>query len=460
MSGRARRALLLSVAVAVAAAAACEMRRPASATRYPGKNVLVISIDTLRADHLASYGYSRVTSPTIDALAKRSVTFDRAFAPRGSTWPSLATMLTSLSPVNHKVRENGQYMHPGTPTIADTLHEKGYAARAFVSGTVCHMTRKIPAFEKIACGEDRYVTERAVNFLNTRDERPFFAWVHLIAPHGPFNPPAEYDKWSSPDYRGPIGREQLVLAQFIRNQKPMTDADRAQLYGLYDGEILFADALVKQILDALDQRGLRENTIVVFTADHGEELADHNGYLYHSCSVYDSVLRIPLMIALPDGARSGERVTEVVETEDIAPTLFELLQVPPLPGFEGESLLALMEGGARGGDDRMAWAEWYDKVSRNTIQTVRTADWRYVSNPHGLTPRCPPMGDYYKVAREELYDHTNDPLDQRNVATERPEVLQRFEKLAETRNAESSREAPQEIDKNLLEELRSFGYVE
>jgi arylsulfatase A-like enzyme len=457
-----KRVLLLAGALAIASAAACHVLRPEPARRYPGSNVLVISIDTLRPDHLASYGYERVTSPTIDALSRRSVTFDAAFAPRGSTWPSLATMLTSLSPVSHNVRENGQYLPQGTQTIADILRTKGYAARAFVSGTVCHMTRRIPAFEKIACGEDRYVTERAVNFIRTRDERPFFAWVHLIAPHGPYNPPREHDKWTSADYRGPIGREQLVLAAFIRNQKPLTDADRAQLYGLYDGEILFADQLVTQILDALEERGLRENTIVAFLADHGEELADHNGYLYHSCSVYDSVLRIPLMIALPDAARAGERVAEIVETEDLAPTLLELLEVPLLPGFEGESLLALMEERTRaeGSDERMAWAEWYDKVSRNTVQTVRTSEWRYVSNPHGLTPRCPPMGDYYKVAREELYDHASDPLDQRNVAAAHPQVLQRFEKLAASRNAESGKETPQEIDRNLLEELRSFGYVE
>ena len=450
---------LAAVAVS-ASAAACQMLGPTKGPRYPGKNVLVISIDTLRPDHLASYGYSRVTSPTIDALAGRGVTFEQAFAPRGSTWPSLATMLTSLSPLGHNVRENGQYMAPGTTTIADILHEKGYAARAFVSGTVCHMTRKVPAFEKIACGEDRYVTERAVNFLRTHDERPFFAWVHLIAPHGPFMPPPEYDKWTKPDYSGPIGRgEQVTLAAFIRSQKPLTDADRAQLYGLYDGEILFADALVKQILDELAARGLADNTIIAFLADHGEELADHNGYLYHSCSVYDSVLRIPLMIALPDGAGAGRRVSQIVETEDLTPTLLELLEVPALPSFEGQSLVSLLEG-RPGDEDRVAWAEWYDKVSRNTVQTVRSSRWRYVANPHNLTPRCPPMGDYYKVKAEELYDHRTDPLDLHDVRPNHPDVAEQYAKLAAAKNAESGEDAPQELDPNLLEELRSFGYVE
>ncbi|HXC51651.1 MAG TPA: sulfatase [Candidatus Limnocylindrales bacterium] len=433
---------------------------------YARSNILIISVDALRADHLGTYGYGRDCSPTIDALSKRAVTFDRAFAPRGSTWPSLTTMLTSLSPVTHNVRENGQYPPPDIRTIAHILGDAGYSAEAFVSGTICYIARRVDAFKKVACGEDTYVASAAADFIRSNDGRPFFAWLHILAPHGPYDPPAAYDRFTRADYHGQIGRDQLTLGAVIRNQKPLTDEDRAQLYGLYDGEILFADAQIALVLKALEEKGLQERTIVVFLADHGEELADHNGYLYHSCSVYDSVLRIPLIIALPDGAGAGRRSASIIETQDLAPTLLELVGLEPLPSFEGRSRITRLgssdesppEASTTNGE--FSSSEWYASDVDKTIQTVRTARWRYVSNPSGLTPRCPPRGDYYKVQREELYDHASDPLDHRNVVADHPELAQRFAKIAEAENARSIKVKPQEIDKNLEGELRSFGYVE
>lgn len=452
-------------AAIVLVAAACTQRSSAAGT-YHGRNVLILSIDTLRPDHLATYGYHRVTSPALDELSRRAVTFENAFAPRSSTWPSLATMLTSLSPLTTNVRENGQYLKPGTVTIAEILRGKGYSASAFLSGSVCHLARMARAFEKTACGDDAFVAGKAVDFVRAQSgDKPFFAWVHLIAPHGPYEPPPEYDVFSTPGYKGPVGRDQASLSNLIRSQQPLSDADRAQLLGNYDGEIRFADALMASILAALDEKGLRDDTIIAFLADHGEELGDHHGYLYHSCSVYDSVLRIPLMIALPDGARSGTRVKTIAHTADVTPTLLDLAGVEALPSFEGKTLRPLLDGHETdAGEDEdsktLAWSEWYDATRSGTIQTVRTPRWRYVSNPLGITPKCPPKGDYYKVELEELYDHSTDVLDQHNVVAEHPELAKRFAVLAEKANAESLQVAPQQMDKNLEEELRSFGYVE
>ena len=126
-----RRTILITLVVAsIAAAVLLRSRGPASIAAYPRRNILIISVDALRADHLGAYGYERDTSPTIDALCDRGITFERAFAPRGTTWPSLATMLTSLSPATSTVRENGQYLPQGTATIAEVLHEAGYSAAA------------------------------------------------------------------------------------------------------------------------------------------------------------------------------------------------------------------------------------------------------------------------------------------------------------------------------------------
>jgi len=466
MSFRVRRTILtLLVAAPIVAAALLWNRPPALLDAYPRRNILLISVDTLRPDHLGSYGYHRPTSPTIDALSQRAVTFDLAFAPRGMTWPSLATMLTSLSPATTNLRWNGQYLPVGTPTIAGLLKDSGYKAGAFVSGSICHLARQIGDFDKVACGEDTYVASRAVAFIRSLTGEPFFAWLHLLAPHGPYDPPPEYDLFSAADYQGPVGRDSTTLATLIRGQRPLTDADSAQLNGLYDGEVLFADAQVALLLKTLEEQGLRDDTIVVFTADHGEDLHDHNGYLYHSCSIYDSVLRIPMMLALPDGAAAGERVSSIVEMADLAPTLLELVGVERPPTLEGRSMLAHLDGressppGSAAGE-RVASSEWYDPKLLKSLQTVRTERWRYVSNPEGLTPRCPPAGDYYKVAREELYDHAADPREQHNVAAEHPELTRRFAKLTEAGHAAASDASPLPVDEKLREELRSFGYVE
>ncbi|MFN2427827.1 MAG: sulfatase [Candidatus Binatia bacterium] len=435
--------------------------RPRVPGPYPGRNILVITVDTLRPDHLGAYGYHRPTSPAIDALARRGVTFDMAFAPRGMTWPSLATMLTSLSPTTTNVRWNGQYLPQGVPTMASLAREAGYETRAFLGGSICHMARAMGVFESVECGEDLYVGMTAVEFLRAKKEKPFFSWVHLMAPHAPYKPPAKHDVFSSAAYKGPVGRDRFTLDQISAKQKALSEADLAQLHGLYDGEVQFADQQVGLLLATLDEQGLLGDTIIAFTADHGEDLYEHHRYLYHACSIYDSSLRIPLILALPDDAKAGTRYSRVVELIDLAPTLLELAGIGRLPSFEGKSMLRRLAGsddddGEPG--EAVAVSEWYDPDLKKSLQTVRTERWRYISNPEGLTPQCLPAGDYYKVAREELYDHSVDPAESRNVAAEHPQLTKWLSEL--TGRSSALDDAPLPVDPKLTEELRSFGYIQ
>jgi arylsulfatase A-like enzyme len=222
------------------------------------------------------------------------------------------------------------------------------------------------------------------------------------------------------------------------------------------------------VLKALEELGKRKDTIVVFTADHGEDLYEHNRYLYHACSVYDSALHIPMIVSLPDGARAGTRFVPIVEMVDLAPTLLELVGVAAPETFEGKSLVARLnasEGGAAeahaaGNATPMATSEWYDPNLRKSLQTVRTSRWRYVSNPDALTPKCVPPGDYYKVAREELYDLAADPREQRNVVAEHPDVAKELATHTQKGHAASADDAPLPVDPKLKEELKSLGYLE
>jgi len=451
---------LLLVIAAAMLLGGCQRAKshPIEVGSYPGRNILVISVDTLRADRLGAYGYARRTSPAIDALAAQALTFDLAFAPRGMTWPSLATMLTSLSPTTTNVRWNGQYLPRRVLTIAQLLQKAGYRAGAFLGGSICHMAQGIGTFDRLHCGDDAEITSKAIDFLVANNAQPFFGWLHLMAPHAPYNPPAEHDKFSAPDYHGPVGRDRFSLDGLVTSQQALTDADRKQLDALYDGEVLAADAQVSRVLKALDESTVRRDTIVVFTADHGEDLYEHNRYLYHACSIYDSSLRIPMILALPDGAGAGRRYPEVVELIDLAPTLLELVGVERPSFFEGKSMLARLAGQHTG--EATASSEWYDPALRKSLQSVRTESWRYVSNPEGLTPNCVPAGNYYKVAKEELYDHRSDPREEVNVAADHPDLAKKFASLALSRRASAADDAPLPIDEKLEGELRSLGYLE
>ncbi|HEY2775902.1 MAG TPA: sulfatase [Candidatus Binatia bacterium] len=461
----ARRLVFLFVALAAGAAAAFLLRpagRPADHS-YPGDNVLLISVDTLRADRLSNYGYSRATSPSIDALARRAITFERAYAPRGMTWPSLATMLTSLAPSTTNLRWNGQYLDPEVATVIGLAHDGGYRTAAFTGGSVCNLARSREEFDERQCGDDVAITRAAIEFFRANATGRFFAWVHLMAPHAPYNPPAAHDLFTRKDYAGPVSRERVFLDGIVLRQADLSPDDLAEVNGLYDGEVHFADAQVGALMAALEQEGLAARTVVVFVADHGEDLWQHNRYLYHECSIYESVLRIPMIVALPDGAGAGTRVSRIVAMADVTPTLAKLVGLPLLSSFEGKSLLQQPGGGdarAADGGDAIASSEWYSADSHESMQTVRTSRWRYISNPDGITPKCAPEGDYYKVAREELYDHSVDPDEKHNVVAEHPELAKALSTLTAATRAASPDSAPAVIDEKLKGELRSFGYLQ
>jgi choline-sulfatase len=456
--------LIASAVIALVVVGIISFPRTRPIGSYPRHNILVISVDTLRPDRLGVYGYERPTSPVVDELASEAITFERAFAPRGMTWPSLATMLTGLQPTTTNVRWNGQYIPLTVANIARLLRNTGYETGAFLGGSICHMAGATHSFDTLACGEDTELSAKAGEFFRAPKRRPFFTWVHYMATHAPYQPAAEYDRFTRRDYAGPVRGDRATLDGLVVRQEQLSADDLAQLNGLYDGEVLSADAQVAQLLAALDDGDLRRNTIILFTADHGEDLWEHNRYLYHACSIYDSSLQVPLILALPDGGGAGTRFRDVVELVDVTPTLLELVGVARLPSFEGTSLLPrLGVGDGAHADDSAneptATGEWYDPALRKSLQTVRTARWRYISNPDELTPRCVPEGDYYKVAREELYDHDADPGETRNVAAEHPEVTQRFAALLGGSDAAKDA-APLPIDPKLRDQLRALGYLE
>jgi len=441
---------------ACAALGGCGEPAPAP-FEYPRANIVVISVDTLRADHLGSYGYGRETSPNVDRLAGESVRFERAFAPRGHTWPSLTAMLTGLRPRTTNVRGPGELLAKGVPTLASVLRDAGYTTGAFLAN-FCNPGVKL--FETARCGSDTTVAEAATAWLAERRTGPFLLWLHLMAPHSPYRPPAAFDRFGDPGYRGAVDGGTPLLHRAYLEGRALDPADRARAIALYDGEVLFSDFLVGQLLEQLKRSGLARETIVVFTADHGEDLADHHEYWEHDCSIYDSTLQIPLLLRLPDGRGAGTSRERIVENVDLLPTLLDLVGVSSPVGVEGRSLVPWLAQDEPD-PDGAAVAELYGWEQGGEILSLRTDRYRYVYNANGVVPQCSPSGSRYPIGVEQLFDLAADPGETHDRAAELPAVAAdlRRELLERYGPRGPSRPPLRATDKETVERLRALGYV-
>lgn len=433
---------------------------PATASlagRYAGKNLLLITVDTLRADRLGAYGYPLATSPNIDKLAGRGFLFETAIAPRGMTWPSLASVHSGLLPRRTGVRTNGQHVPKEIRTLAESLRNAGYTNRAFVSNA-CAMTRQ--GFETRECGlTDTEISGKVAAALTEQSsDAPWFIWAHYFATHSPYEPKEDHDLFRQPDYRGPVTGVRDELNALVAERAVLDADDLTELDGYYDGEVRTVDHEVAKVLDALTTNSSSEDTVVVFLADHGEDLYEHNGYFFHACSIYDSSLHVPWILSLPDGEGSGHRVPGVVELVDVLPTLADLLGLETRQSLDGRSLLPRLEGESPSGEPS-ALSEYYNREIDEAIYTLRTDRWRYVYNPRELTPQCLPKGDFYAVEREELYDLQSDPGERNNVVAEHPEVVGELRRTMREKLKQSPTGAAVAFDESLREELEALGYL-
>jgi arylsulfatase A-like enzyme len=422
------------------------------------KNLLLVTVDTLRADHLGAYGYPRPTSPRIDELARRGLLFRSAETVQSATWPALTSLQTGLHPSAHGVIWNGWKPRARFVTLADLLHARGYETSAFLTNMkgTAHpgFSRLFLARGRDQAEQDRAATEAAITQLARVRDRPFFLWVHLISPHADYAPPAPYDVFA-PGTTSSLGGGVTELVSARERGVRLTEADVAHVVGLYDGEIAYADALVGRLLDALRAQGLEERTLVVFTADHGEDLHEHNRYFFHSPSMYSSSLRIPLILALPGVLPRGARTDQPASLVDVAPTVLGLLGLPAPSTFQGVNLLP---GGAV--PARPTRTAVFAETS-GRIFSVSTPEWRLVYNPEGLVPEAP--GGPYPIGRTELFGRRRDPREQGNVAALHPETVRSLVAEVEAwRRRDLGHGAPdavQTIDPATAEELRALGYI-
>jgi arylsulfatase A-like enzyme len=434
--------------------------RPRLAGGAQGWNVVLLTADTLRADRLGAYGYTaRDNSPRLDARLASGVLFENAMAQRASTWPSLASLLTGLYPSAHGVVENGYGFPNDLPTLPKLLHAAGYRTGAFLSN-MCQANHQ--GWDDFACagGQDGKTVRRALDWAQALPgDRPFFLWVHLFGAHGPYYNGGDLAaRVLDPGYEGPLGTRKWQLNRVMKERLALTDRDVRHLDALYDAAVMGTDRLSASLLDGLQAAGRLDRTLFVFTADHGEELYDHNGYLYHACSVYQTTLHVPLGISAPSLIPAGARVPQTVELIDVLPTLMDLLGMKPLPERHGRSLVRYLERPGEGGEGKPAFSQY----GSTAIRTVVRGDWKLVHNPEGISPVCIPDAppDHYPIGRAELYDLGKDPGETRNLAQGQPALVAELVKLINQRfSGLTDRGRGQEVPEELKEELKALGYV-
>ena len=327
-------------------------------TGNAGVNVLLVTVDTLRADHLSAYGYPRVTSPNIDELATRGVVFDVAFTYWPKTRGSFAALFTGLYASQHGLTVRERDLPDFNQTLAETLRDAGYrtaaaldngnldAALGFAQGfDIYEQTWHVKDSDELSRTDT--ITRFGESFLaSSDDERPFFLWLHYVNPHTPYEPTDEALAHFRDDGVIPRGPELARVTGYYGGvNKKHVAVDGENYWGdyvdRYDAEILVSDEHVGRVLKALDESEHAGTTLVVFTSDHGESLGEHDYYFDHGFDLFNPSLRIPLILSFPGVLPAGERVSGAVSSLDVFPTILDLAQVSYPSGLEGNSVLPL-----------------------------------------------------------------------------------------------------------------------
>ncbi|HTU52056.1 MAG TPA: sulfatase-like hydrolase/transferase [Acidobacteriaceae bacterium] len=426
-----RRAFVSGICtLAVAALVSCKStprHNPAAAALKP-INVVLITLDTVRADHLHCYGNERIKTPNIDAVAAGGVLFEKAVAQTPLTQPSHASMFTGENPNVHNVRDTGGFaLQPSSVTMATILQRHGWDTAGFISASV--LTRLFGFNQGFATYDDQLdhrnsrdpvstraanvTADHAIHWLQQQSGKPFFLWVHFYDAHFPYDPPAEF-----------------------RKQYPEDP---------YDAEIAFEDQQVGRVLDAVKQKSPAQKTLIILLSDHGEGLGDHGEY-DHGVFLYDSTVRIAWIMAGP-GVPAGVQVKQQAREIDLLPTVLDLMGGHASPAVQGTSLVPAFSGKAV--PSNYSYEETlYPKINMgwSELRGIHTAHWMYVRAP-----------------RPELYDLDEDPGELNNVIDAHPkeyrELDAQLKKASRLGDSDTETVAFKQMDEQTMNQLKSLGYT-
>ena len=426
-------------------------------------NVLLIVVDTLGGEHVGCSCYTEDTTPHFDRLAERGVRFQRAYSTAPWTKPAVASIFTGLFPSTHGVRELGDLLNPGQVVLAETLRDRGYRTAGIVSHSLVSSNHGYGqgfesyddslsegSHERISSAD---VSDRALGWLDAHHDEPFFLFLHYFDPHYLYHHHPDFDRTS--EYVGPL-EAAMDIWKLREKRGQLTSDDINFLAGLYHEEIAYTDGQIGLVLAHLETLGIEGRTLVVLTADHGEEFMRH-GWIGHTRTLYEELIRVPLIISLP-GTIAPREVEAPVSTTDIAPTILALVGAPVVETrWDGVSLAPLLLRGQGPGLDRRI-------VSEVSFLSVDVA-----GHEEKIAYKTSMVRDRLKVIHDrlgdswEVYDLQSDRLEQENVVENVAsdgltlmEELVEWEKQAEPLDSEQKWQ-PSEEDR---ERMRALGYVE
>jgi len=445
-------------------------------------NIILISIDTLRADHLSCYGYPRPTSPNIDRLAREGTLFTRAYASSSWTIPSHMTMFTSLPPSLHGVDDVGKRLDPARITLAQRLRDSGYQTAAFVSGPTMHAafgfdhgfdryentttfgdedftrgdaTRPTAATRQRSHQEvtSPVVAERVEHWIDADARPPFFLFVHFWDPHYDYIPPPPYDTRFDPSWKGDFDFSNVEFNTAISPDMPARAFKH--LVSLYDGEIAFTDAAVGRLIAALEQRGWLDGTLVALTADHGEEFFDH-GNKGHMMTLFEEVLHVPLIFRMPSAVRAGRRSDAIFGSVNLMPTLLGVAGIGAGPEAVGRNLSAHLAG-----EDAPAglWAFAELSLRRKfPLYAARLADRKYLAEVTAKSPLAMDVS-YYGLSSDPEEQHPRPATDDAGHQFDEHLRVHLAEMDTVRAGLPKGKDGTAELSEETKRQLRALGYL-
>jgi choline-sulfatase len=396
------------------------------------QNVFLITIDTLRADHVHCYGYDRIQTPSLDQLAKQGIRFTQVFTPSPITNSSHASILTGLLPSSHGVSDFGVPLAASHFTLAEMLKKKGYRTAAFIGAVILDSKALAPGFDRGFEFYDNFpaksesksrwgrlerrgmeVVQHAETWLTAHPAGPHFVWVHLYDPHDPYEPPAPY-------------------AEAYKDR-------------LYDGEIAYADSALGHFLAYLKKQGWYEGALIVVVGDHGEGLGEHHEET-HGIFLYDSTTHVPLIVKLPDGREAGRTVEAQVRSTDIMPTILNLVGSPAPVNLDGDSLESFITGSEAAPRTAFGETEYPLRFGWAPLRSVRKEGFKFIEAP-----------------KPELYDLHGDPGELRNNYVPWDATVQKLRKMLMELSVKSSsrgKTSPAAVSADTIDELHALGYLD
>jgi choline-sulfatase len=424
-------------------------KRPSAVSAVP-PNIILITLDTTRADRMGFLRSQRGLTPNLDALAKQSVVFTRAYAQVPLTTPSHAALLTGTYPQFSRLEDLGAPLGKDLPYLPDLLHKHGYHTAAFLGAYILDPAAAAPGFERgfdvydanfhqRKPGEDRYksverraedVANRALGWLSRHQQRPFFIWLHFYDAHDPYDPPEPF-------------KTHYASAP-------------------YDGEIAYTDSIVGSFVEVLRKHGLYQNSVIAIAADHGEAFGEH-GEERHGMFLYDETIHVPLLLKLSAGRLGGKRVEERVALAEVAPTLLEVAGIPAPSTMQARSLFPLIEM-AKIDAAKMDAAKSTVGDKGKTPERPVYSETNYAHRAFGWSElHSWRTGKYLYVEapKQELYDQSSDPDAVENLAPAAKAVADTLEsQLADFQQKTSSVRSEQtKLDPTQAEKLRALGYL-